>query len=172
MKSIRCITAVALTLTALILVYAQTRQTVSITTQTLTAHSTSNPLLVDLTRDGKIYNVAAGLDYSRLRFRTERGDRAMSDYVRKLGLTGISFLMGTESDLSAINFGVTGGTITPPDRGTATPVKCANDLCICIAGTDCKDMSKAKVCINGTWSCYKPTGKPMQCSCIAKTALN
>lgn len=172
MKSIRFVTTVALAMTALIFVYAQTRQTVAVTTQTLSAHTASNPYLVDLTRSGKIYNFAAGLDHNRIRLRTENGEMGLSDYVRKVGITGTSFLMGTESDLSAINYGATGG-IPPARDDVGSAVKCAADYCSCIAGTDCKDMAKAKLCINSAWTCYKPIGKQAWvCMCIAKTVRN
>lgn len=173
MKRNTMILLVTLTLLAL-LVSAYSQGAIKreeVTAQTLTSQPAGKSYSMDLTRSGKIYNIAAGLDYSRIRFRTARGEMAMNDYVRKMGITSGSFLMGTESDLSAINFGATGGGVSlPTDKGSA--VKCKNDLCICIAGTDCKDTVKAKLCIDGTWSCYKPTGKPMQCSCIAKTAIN
>ena len=80
------------TLTLALLVFAQSRtpqlgtvKKVEVTAQTIASQPTGKPFVLDLTRRGTIYNLAAGIDYSRLRVRTAGGDLGVSDTVKKMG---------------------------------------------------------------------------------------
>lgn len=143
-----------------------------VTPKTIASQAAGKPLLIDLTRTGTVYKVAGDIDYSRVRVRLSTGEMAMSDLARKLGMTGSKFLLGTFSDLSALDFGLRpgGGTFQPPDGGTSPARWSCHDLvCTCTGKPDCRKMGIADVCLTGTVGCAKIPGKPAGCACLDKT---
>jgi hypothetical protein len=140
---------------------------VEVTAKTIASQPAGKDLVLDLTRSGKVvYNVAADINYSRVRIHTLGGDMPLSDMVRRLGLTGSKFVLGTLIDMSTGEFAPPdGGTFQPPDGGTS-PVYCFGGYCMCVGPRDCRDMQKAGLCKGKTTVCGG--GKPWGCSCLAK----
>src|SRR5438132_14305480 len=91
MRHISLIILAALALALLVSAFGQTPQPkaikrVEVTAQTIASQPASKPYIIDLTRTGTIYVLAAGIDYSRVRVRTSTGEKAMSDLVKRLGI--------------------------------------------------------------------------------------
>jgi hypothetical protein len=53
-------------------------KSVDITARTIESPSADKPLVIDLTHNGSIYKLAAGIDYRRVQVRTASGDIAMN----------------------------------------------------------------------------------------------
>lgn len=120
---------------------------VQVTKQTLAGQPAGEPYRIDLTRKGTVYEVAEGIDLSRVRVRSSTGEKSLSELARKSGGTG-SFLLGTIDDLSAVDYGFPrGGGTVPPPGGGVTEVKCTKNssgtTCSCVAGRDCRDLRDA-----------------------------
>ena len=174
MKRIGIVMALASAL--LVSAYSQAPQAgavrkVQVTAQTIASQPAGKPLLIDLTRKGTVHEVAEGIDQSRVRVRTSTGEMALSEFLRESGktVTG-NFFVGTIDDLSALNFGFPGGGTTQPPRGGVSQVECQPATCDCIAGTDCIDLRKSKLC-KGTIYCCRTCGTNGRrgCFCFTKT---
>jgi len=153
----------AVTLLSLALGFSTAQETgsvkkVQVTAQTLASLPANQPYRMDFARKGTVYELAAGLDYSRVRI-SFRGDGAtwgaydtvaLSDVARKLGVTGSKFLLGTFSDLRALDYGFPpgGGTVQPPDGGTVVEFKHdkQNGIYTCVGRKDCSELSKSGKC--------------------------
>jgi len=95
--------------------------------------------IIDLTRDGRIYEVSPDIDYRRVKVRTSKTETPLSDVVARLQITGTKFVVGSANDLSLTNFDF------PPGSGSGggvSEMKCNGLICGCNSGTDCKDMKK------------------------------
>jgi hypothetical protein len=134
---------------------------VELTPQTLASQPADKPWLINLTLTGTVYNVADDIDYSRVRVLLPPGEMAMSDLVRKLGMTRKKFLLGSFSDLSGQYFGPS------PDAGTSSAT-CGDLLCECQGWKDCNDLDRAGLCIKSSWGCAKIPGLPNGCVCLNK----
>ncbi len=144
---------------------------VQVTAETLAG----KPYVIDLTRDGKSYEVTAGIDYSLVRVRTATGEVALSDMVKARGGAGKKFLLGTLNDLSAQNFGFPGGTSEPPDRGTSEADR--HDVSspgspmfawTCKGRRDCSDLTRSGKCNSKTMQCGTGSDGKHGCTCIEK----
>jgi len=149
MKRISFSIVAALLLTLLVSAYSRALQSGTIkkepvTAQTIASQPAGKPYVLDLTRKGTVYEVAAGVDFSRAQIRTSTGEQPMSTLARKLGLTG-KFLLGTWQNLSGLDFGFPPGTIDPPDAGPSA-AKCDSYVCTCNGRRDCSDLSKSGKC--------------------------
>jgi hypothetical protein len=145
---------------ALALVYGQSRQltrSVEVTSQMIASQPEGKPYVIDLTRNGKTYNVPAAVA-NRLQIRTAKGKTALTDLMKKLGMTsgkfspGSTFRIGTQTDMRAVNFG------RPLEaRRTAitsgTSLKCGLITCTC-------DPDIEGDCVGRTFFC----ASPMVCS--------
>src|SRR5258706_3312913 len=91
---------------------------VQVTAQTIANLPVGKPLLIDLTRAAAIYDLAAGIDYSRVRVRTLTGEKAMSDLVKRLGIKqlGTSAMLGMSGD------GMFESSIGGPSRSTVSGI--------------------------------------------------
>jgi hypothetical protein len=128
MKRIHLIAVAGVISITLIFASAQPRKSIEVTSQTLARQPRSKPYVMDLTRKGKTYKVDANI-VSRVRIRTSQGETALSDLMKKLEVTSTKVLIGSASDLRALNFGV------PPNRTSptamATNFKCDPVLPVC-----------------------------------------
>jgi hypothetical protein len=90
---------------------------------------------VDLTRKGTIYNLAADVDYSRVRVRTAKGEMSMADLLKKTGKTMTGKVrVGMTSDIRSQKLGLArlgGGRLN---------FNCEGLLCSCSGDDDCNDM--------------------------------
>ena len=167
MKRISLSIGVMLLLAVLVSAYSRAIQSgivkkENVTAQTLASQPAGKPYVLDLTRKGIVYEVAAGIDYSRASVRTSTGEQAMSDLARKLGLTG-KFLLGTWQNLSGLDFGFPPGTLTPPDGTSAA--KCDTLVCTCNGRQDCSDLSKSGKCGETAACGVGKGGKPGKWGC-------
>jgi hypothetical protein len=115
-------------------------------TRELVASQPAGRLYVILPRSGAIYDVAPGIDYSRVRVGTSLKDNMPVDqYVSGLGLkfVGQEFLFGSLNDLV--------GVLPPDDGGGGSEAACpsGSGICTCIGRKDCSDLSKKGVCKSG-----------------------
>jgi hypothetical protein len=108
---------------------------VPVTARTVAARPASKAYLLDLTRKGTIYNLAANVDYSRLQVRTAKGEMTMADLLKKTGKTVSGKLrVGMTSDIRTLKLGLArigGGTLN---------YSCEGILCSCSGDDDCNDM--------------------------------
>jgi hypothetical protein len=161
--------ALALALALLVSARSQTPPSgaikqVEVTSQTIASQPTGKTYLIDLTRNGAIYNVAAGMDYSRVRVRTAAGEVALSEVARHLGSTSGKLQLGTVSDMRARNLPPTGGAAGT--RGVvAEPYTCYNDICKCKGFSDCLLMDLDNKCKKNSQICEVKTGN---CYCVKK----
>lgn len=145
--------------------YAQTRTTIN--TQTLATAQVTGTTYVLSGFDTKVATISPDV-YSRVQLPTAGGTIPMSTIAMRLGATSTPILVGTFTNLSAINFGFSStGTTRLPVSGTVTAVKCDGQICSCTGKTDCKDMGQARLCIGGAntnwWSCNSNS-----CVCLDK----
>jgi hypothetical protein len=175
MKRISLIILGGLALVLLVSAYGQRQQsgpvkTVQVTAQAVASQPAGKTFSLDLTRNGKIYEIPEGVDYGRLEVRTSGGKLALSALVRKPGVTG-KLLLGTYDDLSTIDFGFPpGGGPVQPGSGPSE-VKCYGSVCSCISGTDCRDLAKTGKCVRGGgWTCAQYNGH-YTCWCAVKAGM-
>ena len=182
MKRTHLVAVAALTLTALILASAQSRnpvevktKTIEVTTEKIAGQARGKSYVMDLTRKGKTYSVVSDVT-SRVRIRTAKGEMAMTDLMSKLGVTsgsflpGTKFLIGTQRDLTEVNFGrplATGtSAVAAGNSLTCGPLICKCDpdiegdcdgrkffckgptMCFPCTGPDCPQSRKER------WTCY------------------
>lgn len=145
MKRKRLIMLVVLALVALLVTaYSRTPQAgaiqkVDVTARTLASQPAGQPYVLDITRSGTVYVVAAEVA-SRVRVRTFKGEMAVSDLARELNLTGSQFLLGTTSDLSSRDFGFPGGVVLNPGGSVSEAKKNQNGtLAACVGKSDGRD---------------------------------
>src|SRR5437660_10053611 len=65
------------------------------------------PYVIDLTRKGTAYGLAAGLDYRRVCVRTSKGEQTLPELFSDRVLVG-KLLLGLTSDLRRLNLGNSG----------------------------------------------------------------
>lgn len=178
MKRNSLITLVALALVALLVTaYSRTPQTgavkkVSVTSQTLASQRAGQPYVIDLTRTGAVYEISAGIDYSRVRVRTATGEKPLSDLVKLYGKTG-KFLLGATTDLVAANFGFSPDDTLDPSTEAAKvkPPHCTGGLCTCNRTAQCTIMAR-DYCVKGSVGCgagYGTNPNLPGCMCADKT---
>jgi hypothetical protein len=177
MKRISLITVVALTLTLLISAYGQTPQSgsikkVQVTAQTITRQPVGTPYRIDLTRPRTVYEVAGGIDYSRVEVLTTQGKMTLNDLVRrtgsKLGSTSGKFLLGMGSDVVQQLKLNTGGTLQPRGGRPSAIASCKPLYCTCTGLPDCIDVLTKGEC-KGPWTCGPYTSDeegPLYCLCL------
>jgi hypothetical protein len=105
---------------------------VQVTAQTIASQPAGKPYVIDLTRNGTIYTLDVGIDYSRVRVRTPKGEMVLSDAIKKVSLkqpqTGGKLLLGSLSDLRDPR----------PDGGTIERIDCDGAAtCSCKGFSDC-----------------------------------
>src|SRR5262245_23686109 len=132
---------IALAWALLALACSHSIKQVEITSATLTA---DQPLVLDLSHNGTIYNVAGNVDQNRVLIRTPNNTMAMSYMATLIGMSRGAVLLGTFDDLSAGRFlPMDDGPPASPGGG-ASPIKCIDvdpfQACWCIGRRDCKDM--------------------------------
>jgi hypothetical protein len=119
---------------------------VQVTAQMIASQQGGRPYVIDLTRRGAIYDVAAGADYGRVEVRTSGGNIALNDFVRRRGFSaGERLLLGSLSDL--VN-------LLPPDGGHVAKFSCEGPdnligECSCTGRKDCSDLSSSGKCKSG-----------------------
>ena len=147
----KIILAVTLLTLALGFTVAQKNSTkqVEVTAQTLTSQPTGKPYVIDLTRGGTIYSLAAGIDYSRVRIHTAKGDKVIGDMVGRFS-TDDKIFLGRIDDLRLKGFGQPTDTSQPPGL---SEVRCDDASCGCAGRQDCSDLSRSGKCEDGTASC-------------------
>lgn len=151
----RWIAPALLTLALPVTAYAQTRTTVN--AQTLATQPAGTPYVLSSGIDTRVFTVTPDI-LSRVQLPTASSTVPMSTVAMKLRASGSPILVGTFTNLSAIDFGFTStGTARVPTGGTTTAVKCGGGVCSCTGKIDCRDMGLAKVCVGGAnrnwWAC-------------------
>ena len=118
-------------------------------------------------RSGAVYDVAPGIDYSRVRVRTgSKPDMMLDQFVSGLGLkfAGQELLLGSLDDLVVV---------LPPDDGGGSNADCPKGfgICTCIGRKECSDLSKSGVCKPGPYdaTCGRGHGGGTRWGCTCAT---
>jgi hypothetical protein len=114
---------------------------VPVTAATIAGQPTGKAYMMDLTRKGTIYSLAAGIDYSQVRVRTSKGEMTMADLLKKAGKSVSGKLrVGMPSDMRTQKLGLT--------RISGGPLNynCSGILCTCTGDDDCNDMFTKEAC--------------------------
>lgn len=114
---------------------------VEVTAKTIAARPASKAYALDLTRKGTIYNLAADVDYSRVRVRTAKGEITMADLLKKSGKSISGKLrVGMTSDIRTQKLGLTRA------RGGTLNFSCGDTACVCTGDDDCNDLFTTDLC--------------------------
>ena len=116
---------------------------VQVTSQTVARQPAGKAYVLDLTRSGTIYNVAAGTDYSRVQVRTSKGEMTVAELLKKSGKNVSGKLrIGLTSDIRAqrLSLGRPGG------GGGRLNYSCSDLACACTGDDDCNDMFESGKC--------------------------
>lgn len=114
---------------------------VGVTAKTVAAQPTGKSYQLDLTRKGTIYNLAAGVDYSRVQIHTSKGDMTMAELLKKTGKTVSGKLrVGLTSDIKGQKLALA------RVGGVALNYNCEGILCTCTGDVDCNDMFTKEAC--------------------------
>ena len=157
----KVILAVSLLALALSFIAAQNKASikrVKLTAKTLASQPPGEAKIIDLTHDGTVYDVAAGIDYSRVRIRTSKGE-VPSDVAKRLGKNG-SFLLGTLSDMRVSLL-----SDLSPTGGISRKYTCADRVCLCKGAKSCNDMVAKECDWNLVWCAPGKGRKPTECWC-------
>jgi hypothetical protein len=110
---------------------------VEVTTKSIPPQA-GKPYVIDLTRKGIAYGLAAGLDYSRVQVRTSKGEQALPELFGNRVMAG-KLLVGLISDLRqlSLNLGNSGASHFNCDIPS---------LCSCAGDADCNDLFSSGHC--------------------------
>ena len=121
-----------------------------VTNQTIASQQAGTPYVIDLTRSGTTYDVAAGIDANRVRVRTSSKEEiTLAEYVRRQtgNHAGERVLLGSLGDLVGA---------LPPDGGggSVAEAQCKKSpqgggTCSCTGRKDCSDLSLSGKCKSG-----------------------
>ncbi len=128
---------------------------IQVTAQSIANQPPGKPYILDLSQTGTIYELAAGVDFNRLRVRTYQSEVTITDLMRGAGRTGRSFL-GRASDMRQEV--LEPGARRAPGGKTAGFVNCAGGKktdCHCSGWRDCIGLAVMKVGCD-YWSCSFP----------------
>lgn len=103
-----------------------------VTSKTIAAQPAGKAYSLDLTRAGTIYNLPAGVDYSRIQVRTAKGEMTMAELLKKSGRSG-KVRVGMTSDIRSQRLSLARPT------GTLN-YNCEGLMCTCTGDADCNDM--------------------------------
>jgi hypothetical protein len=120
---------------------APTARTRVVSAKTISGLAAGKKYELNLTRKGTIYNLAPGVDYSRIRVRTAKGEMTIADLLKKSGKTVTGNLrVGMTSDIRNQKLGLArigGGSLN---------YNCQDLLCTCSGDDDCNDMFTKEAC--------------------------
>jgi len=167
------ILAITLVVLAFGFVFAQknsVRQT-EVTSGKIAQQPAGQPYVINIAR-GEVYNLAPGVDFSRIRLRTSAGEKALSSLANRFR-TDRNVLIGSFEDLSSIDFGFpTGIDIARPDRISGAQCDKQAGVCGCTGKKDCGDLGRSGKCSSGTVSCgtwgVGPDKGKRGCVCLMK----
>ena len=128
---------------------------VQVTAQTVARQPTKKPYVLDLTRKGTIYSLAAGVDYNRVVVRTSKGDLTVAELIKKSGknISGnLRVAMTSDMRTQKLNLTRVGGGRLNYD--------CGDLACVCTGDDDCNDLFTSDKC--GPIAVCYPDG----CICI------
>jgi hypothetical protein len=142
---------------------------VQVTAQVIANQPPGKPYVLDLSRNGTIYEVSADVDLNRLRVRTSQSEVPINEFNRGASGTSRSFL-GRASDLRQEILEPGARKAAPGGSKTAGFVNCAAGKkpdCHCVGWRDCIGLAVTKVGCD-YWSCSFPEdfGEPVPyCTC-------
>jgi hypothetical protein len=127
---------------------------VPITAEAVSKKTAEKPYTLDLTRNGKVYSLAKGVDYERVKVHTVKGDMTVAELIKKSGknVSG-PIRLGTTSDIRAQGFNLHRG-------GGGLNYDCGDLACVCQGDDDCNDLFTSNKC--GPIAVCYPDG----CICI------
>lgn len=172
MKRNSVIILAALTVLLLVTAYSQTTKSVAIkkvqvTTQTIASLGASKSYVIDLTRSGTVYDVAPGINYSRVQVRAATGAvLSLPEFLNKAAASGKklntskNLRLGTVADLYATQF-PSGGTVKP-----SSILSCFGTICFCRGDKDCNHMFESKICPDSAPASCSGSGDNAECWCF------
>ena len=115
---------------------------VRVTAQTIASQQAGSRYLIDVTREGAVYDVAPGVDYGRIELRTSSGDMPLNNFVRRRGFSTGKELLLASSLVDLVDF-------IPPEAGGFAEASCEGKTCYCTGRKDCSDLSRSGKCKSG-----------------------
>ena len=119
---------------------------VQVSAQTVSRQPANKAYAIDLTRKGTVYTLAPGVNYSRVRVRTAKGEMTMAELIQKSGKTVTGAVrIGAMSDIRGQKLGLKrpgGGAVFRFDQAR----DCGALVCACSGEDDCIEMFDAGVC--------------------------
>lgn len=140
---------------------------VQITEQTLASQPSGQPLVLDLTDDGTVYDVASKVDARRVQVRMADRNMQLSEIIERWNMQPGRLLLGTLTDMSSGPFALPDYDVSRPP-GTS-PVQCTPgpdaQACWCIGKRDCSDMGRSRICYEKTTICGVGSDNHWGCTC-------
>jgi hypothetical protein len=169
-KTVLVLLLVLLTLSLAIAQKTSVKQT-EVTSEQIARLPARQAYVIDLA-GGEVFNLAPGMDYSRVRVRTEAGEKPLGNLANRFR-TDRNILIGNFDDLAAISFGFpTEIEITRPDRISNASCEKESGTCGCVGKKDCGDLGRSGKCASGTVSCGVWANGPNKgkrgCVCLMK----
>ena len=130
---------------------------VEVTAKSIAAQP-DKPYVIDLTHKGTAYQLAAGIDYRRLRIRTSKSEQTISEALGSRE-NGGRLLIGLTSDLRQLklNLGV-----------SSRNFYCNDEDCICFGDEDCNKLFGSGNCGDVSGCVSRRPDVPPTCWCRKK----
>jgi hypothetical protein len=120
----------------------------------------AKPYVIDLTRGGTAYELAKGLDYSRVRVRTSKGEQTISEVLGNRTIEG-KLLLGLTTDLRQLKLNL--GASSTRQFNCDIPA-----LCSCSGDADCNDLFSSGKCGDVAGCTIGQPGDAPKCWCLKK----
>jgi hypothetical protein len=157
----RIITALLLLLFALSFSFTAAQKTspvkrIEVSSRTIASKRRGQSYVMDFTRKGTVYSLAAGSDYRRVRVHTSKGDRQISELLKGRTIKG-NLIVGRTADLRGTRLGLVRPTVV-------MQYNCDDPaVCTCSGDDDCNDLFSSGKCGDiascdtgaGTCWCFK-----------------
>jgi len=153
--------------TALVTVVSCTSsKPVLVTNEVIASLPQGRPYLIDITRRGPIYDVAAGIDYSRVNVRASDGELPFKEFMGRLTSAPPA------RTLVSANLEDLVGLLPEEDVGVSE-AKCKDFACQCNGRRDCSDLSRSGKCVAGPGAAVCGQGAGGQnnkwgCTCVER----
>jgi hypothetical protein len=131
---------------------------IEVTPQVIANQPAGKPYVLDLSRSGTIYDIAKGVDLSRIRIRRSQGDLSMTDLIQRRQGSG-RMVLGMVNDIRSQILEPGSRKVSTSGSGSpASFVNCdagINPHCHCSGWRDCIGLAVGKVSCD-FWSCSFP----------------
>ena len=137
-----CMRRLILATTLFMVVACTSTKPVLVTKEQIAKLPAGTPYVIDITRRRAVYDVADGIDYSRVEVRASDGERPFKEFIgRRTPVAPARTLMANNlADLI---------DLLPPENDGVSEASCSGGSCQCNGRRDCSDLSKSGKCESG-----------------------